>query len=87
MKKLIHFCRLAWKESPSYILLLALQALAVAGKLWLNVILPKFLVEELTGHREVQVLCLLGGLIILNNVGMAWLEKLLMIIWLILLQM
>lgn len=77
MKKLIHFCRLAWKESPSYILLLALQALAVAGKLWLNVILPKFLVEELIGHREVQVLCLLGGLIILNNVGMAWLEKLL----------
>ena len=60
MKKLIHFCRLAWKESPSYILLLALQALAVAGKLWLNVILPKFLVEELTGHREVQVLCLLA---------------------------
>lgn len=77
MKKLLYFCALAWKESPAYILLLALQALAAAGKLWLNVILPKFLVEELTGGREIGTLCLLGGLIVLNNVGMAWLEKLL----------
>lgn len=77
MKKIIHFCGLAWKVCPSYILLLAVQALAGAGKLWLNVILPKFLVEELVGERELQALCLLGGLIVLNNVGMAWLEKLL----------
>lgn len=77
MKKLIHFCGLAWKVCPSYILLLAVQALAAAGKLWLNVILPKFLVEELVGNRELRMLCLFGGLIVLNNVGMAWLEKLL----------
>lgn len=77
MKKLMHFCGLAWKVCPSYILLLAIQALAAAGKLWLNVILPKFLVEELAGARELQMLCLLGGLIVLNNVGMAWLEILL----------
>lgn len=77
MKKITHFCGLAWKVCPSYILLLALQAVAAAGKLWLNVILPKFLVEELAGNREVRMLCLLGGLIVLNNVCMAWLEKLL----------
>lgn len=77
MKKLMHFSGLAWKACPSYILLLALQALAAAGKLWLNVILPKFLVEELLGNKELHMLCVLGGLIVLNNVGMAWLEKLL----------
>ena len=77
MKKLLFFCRLAWKESPSYILLLAIQALAAAGKLWINVILPKFLVEELVGGKDAGTLCMLGGLIVLNNVGMAWLEKLL----------
>ncbi|MDE5747821.1 MAG: hypothetical protein K2I21_09630, partial [Acetatifactor sp.] len=77
MKKLMHFCGLAWKVCPSYILLLAVQALAAAGKLWLNVILPKFLVEELVGNKELRILCLFGGLIVLNNVGMAWLEKLL----------
>lgn len=76
MKKLTHFCGLAWKVCPSYILLLALQALATAGRLWLNVILPKFLVEELAGNREAHMLFLLGSLIVLNNVGMTWLEKL-----------
>lgn len=76
MKKILHFCGLAWKACPSYILLLALQALATAGKLWLNVVLPKFLVEELVGARETGTLCLWGGLIVLNNVGMAWTEKL-----------
>lgn len=77
MKRITHFFGLAWKVCPSYILLLVLQALAAAGKLWLNVILPKFLVEELMGNRAMGMLCLLGGLIVLNNVGMAWLEKLL----------
>lgn len=76
MKKMISFCRLAWKVSPSYILLLILQSFAAAGKLWLNVILPKFLVEELIGAKNIQTLLLLGALVVLNNVGMSWLEKL-----------
>ncbi|MGN0167822.1 MAG: ABC transporter ATP-binding protein [Acetatifactor sp.] len=76
MKKLISFCRLAWKVSPSYILLLIVQSLAAAGKLWLNVVLPKFLIEELLGAGNAQTILMLGGLIVLNNVGMAWLEKL-----------
>lgn len=77
MKKLMHFCGLAWKVCPSYILLLALQALAAAGKLWIGIILPKFLVDELVGSREIRQLCLLGGLLVFINVGMAWLETLL----------
>ena len=77
MKKLLSFCKLAWKVSPAYIILLISQSLAAAVKLWLNVILPKFLVDELVGARNGSVLLWLCGLIILNNVAMAWLEKLL----------
>lgn len=77
MKKLLSFCKLAWKVSPAYIMLLISQSLAAAVKLWLNVILPKFLVDELVGARNGSVLLWLCGLVILNNVAMAWLEKLL----------
>lgn len=75
MKKLASFFRLVWKVSPSYILILVMQALVSGAKLMLNVILPKFLVDELTGARDVQMLLLFGALIILNNVGMTLLEN------------
>lgn len=75
MKKLISFFKLVWKVSPSYILILVLRALASCAKLLLNVILPKFLVDELLGVKDVKLLLLFGGLIILNNVGMTFLEN------------
>lgn len=76
MKKLGSFLKLAWSVSPGYILLLAVQALTAAAKLWLNIILPKFLVDELLGGRNELTVLLLGALIVANNVGMTWLEKL-----------
>lgn len=76
MKKLGSFLKLAWQVSPGYIVLLVLQSLTSAAKLLINVILPKYLVDELMGSREPKFLLLFGGLIVLNNVGMFWLEKL-----------
>ena len=76
MKKLGSFLKLAWQVSPGYIVLLVLQSLTSAAKLLINVILPKYLVDELMGSREPEFLLLFGGLIVLNNVGMFWLEKL-----------
>ncbi len=75
MRKLMSFLKLAWQVSPSYILILLAQALTSAVKLWLNVILPKFLIDELLGAKDVKTLFLWGGLIVLNNVGMTLLEK------------
>ncbi len=75
MKKLTGFLKMAWSVSPDYIILLIVQSLTSAAKLWLNVILPKFLIDELLGTKEMSTILLFGGLIILNNVGMAWLEK------------
>lgn len=76
MKKLTSFLKLAWQVSPDYIVILVLQSVTTAAKLWLNIILPKFLIDELLGAKEMQMILLFGALIIANNVGMTWLEKL-----------
>lgn len=76
MKKLTSFLKLAWQVSPDYIVILVLQSVTTAAKLWLNIILPKFLIDELLGAKEIQMILLFGALIIANNVGMTWLEKL-----------
>ena len=77
MKKLVHFIKLAWSVSPAHIVLLFVQSMANAAKTLLNIILPMFLVNELTGGREVERLVLYAGLIVFNNVGMTFLDNLL----------
>lgn len=67
---------MAWAVSPDYIILLMVQSITSAAKLWLNVILPKFLIDELLDTKNISDILCFAGLIILNNVGMAWLEKL-----------
>lgn len=76
MKKLTDFLKMAWAVSPDYIILLMVQSITSAAKLWLNVILPKFLIDELLDAKNISDILCFAGLIILNNVGMAWLEKL-----------
>lgn len=75
MKKLFCFFKLVCKVSPSYILVLVLEALTSGAKLLLNVILPKYLVDALLSGAEPEKLLLLGGLIIFNNVGMTFLNN------------
>lgn len=75
MKKLMHLCGLVWRVSPSYVLLLVMDALTSGAKVFFNMILPKYLVDELLGAKDVKALLLLGGLIILNNVGMTFLTN------------
>lgn len=70
MKKLIHFLKLAWSVSPAYLILLVVNALCESAKTLLNIILPMYLIDELTGAQDVRTLCWYGGLIVLNNVGM-----------------
>lgn len=76
MKKLIHFLKLAWSVSPAYMLLLLVQSMAAAAKTLLNVILPMFLVNELTGNKDVERLILFAALVVANNVGMTLLDNL-----------
>ena len=75
MRKLMHFFKLVWKVSPSYLFLLIADALTNGAKLFLNIILPKYLIDELLGGKDVEKLVLLGALIVLNNVVMTLLAN------------
>lgn len=75
MKKLVHFLKLAWSVSPSYLIILVLNAICESAKSILNVILPMFLINELTDSRRIEVLAFYAGLIVLNNVGMTLLTN------------
>ncbi len=70
MKKLLHFLKLAWSVSPFYLILLVLNALCEAAKTIINIVLPMFLIDELTSGQDISKVLLFGGLIVFNNVGM-----------------
>lgn len=76
MKKLAHFIKLAWTVSPTYVVLLFMQSLLSAAKNLCNVILPMFLVNELTGDKVPERLFLFAALIVANNVGMTLIDNL-----------
>ena len=68
MKKLKDFFVISWKISPSYILLLLLQTFASSGQIFINVILPKYLIDELVGNAAPNKLILYGSMIVISNV-------------------
>ncbi|MCI9142358.1 MAG: ABC transporter ATP-binding protein [Lachnospiraceae bacterium] len=75
-KKLKLFFRLSWKTAPSYILLLIVQTLTSGGQVAVNVVLPKFLIDELTGACEMKRLLFFGGLVVGSNLFFAWFTRL-----------
>ena len=60
--------KLVWKADAAYVILLVLSSLLTGSQLFLNIILPKFLIEELMGGKNLEMLILWGGLIVANNV-------------------
>lgn len=75
MKQLVHFFKLAWSVSPLYIIMMILSSVISGGKLILNVILPKLLIDQLVGDKNIKMILLFGGLIILNNCIMKLIEN------------
>ena len=70
MKAMMHFIKLAWKTAPDYMLVMVFQSILNAGRMILNVYLPKLLIDELTGEKDVKMIILYVGLVIFNIVGM-----------------
>jgi ABC-type multidrug transport system fused ATPase/permease subunit len=70
MKAMMHFIKLAWKTAPDYMLVMVFQSILNAGRMILNVYLPKLLIDELTGGKDVKMIILYVGLVIFNIVGM-----------------
>lgn len=75
IKKLKMFFSLSWKISPSYIIFLLFSTLISSGQILINVILPKFLIDELIGNQEMNKLILFGSMIILSNLLFAFLTN------------
>lgn len=72
MKTIWTFVKQVWKVSPAYVLLILLDGLIGGGKIILNMVLPMFLIDELTGGRDVKKLILFGACIVANNVIMTF---------------
>lgn len=72
MKTIWTFVKQVWKVSPAYVLLILLNGLIGGGKIILNMVLPMFLIDELTGGRDVKKLILFGACIVANNVIMTF---------------
>lgn len=74
-KKLRLFLGLAWSISPGYIGMLLFTTLVSSGRILLNVILPRYLVDELVGAADPRRLVLFGGLIVASNLLFALLDN------------
>lgn len=72
MKTIWTFVKQVWKVSPAYVLLILLNGLIGGGKIILNMVLPMFLIDELTSGRDVKKLILFGACIVANNVIMTF---------------
>lgn len=67
LKTLKYFYDTARHEKPAYLFLLLASILLNAGQPFVNLILSKFLLEELVGNRQIEVLLSLAGGIVLGN--------------------
>lgn len=73
--KLKLFFSLAWKISPSYILMLVFQALLGGMQILLNVILPKYLIEAMVQKAGLSVLVNWVLVIIISNLCFEWINQ------------
>ena len=67
IRKFAAFLKLAWSVSPRFFAVLAGSSLAGLLQTLVNVALPKRLVDELTGGKDISMLLLWGGLIVGAN--------------------
>ena len=74
-KKLKMFLALSWEISPTYIFILLANTVISSAQIFLNIILPKYLIDELLGDCNVDRLIFFGGLIVISNLLFAFLEK------------
>ncbi len=67
--------KLVWSISPAYFFMLIFNSIIFSGQILLNVILPKFLIDELTGDMLTNKLIFWVGAIVLNNLIFTLLKK------------
>lgn len=76
-KSLKMFLKLSFRISPSYILLLILSTIAQSAQIFINVIIPKLLIDELLGRGNRYELLKLTIYVVMANATIALLTMLL----------
>ena len=74
-KKITLFFSIVWRISHAYVLLMLASVLLVGAQVLLNVLLPKFLIDELTGALRGTYLLLYAGAIVGSNLIIALLNN------------
>ncbi len=67
LKTLKYFYSVAWHKKPTYVFLLIASILLNAGYPFINLILSKFLLEELVGNRNIEILLPIVAGIVVGN--------------------
>ncbi len=75
-KKLALIVRLSWQVCPSYMILLLINTVIGGGQILATVMLPRFLLDELAGGRNVKRLLVFAGCIVAANLLFDWLTRL-----------
>lgn len=73
--KLKEVFSLAWNISPAYIILLVANSLIGAAQILTNIILPKYLIDELVGNRDTKQVVLYTVAIICSNLLFGFLSN------------
>lgn len=77
MKSLKMFLKLSFRISPSYIILLFISTIAQSGQIFLNVIIPKLLIDELLGAGDKKRLFLLIVYVVAANASIVLFNQIL----------
>ena len=67
LKGLLFFAKICWKSSKKYIIYLFLNEIISAVQPLYNIILPKYIIDELTGQQDIQKIILYIAAIVLGN--------------------
>ncbi|MCE5236583.1 MAG: ABC transporter ATP-binding protein [Clostridiaceae bacterium] len=76
VEKFAAFLKVAWKVSPKFFFTVAFGSLIGLAQVLVNVTLPKYLVDELTGSKSAEALLLWGGAIVAANLLFAFINNL-----------
>lgn len=74
-EKVKYVVKLIWSISPAYFFLLMFNSLVFSGQILGNVILPKFLIDELMGNKDKNRIIFWVGAIVICNLVFSFLKK------------
>lgn len=73
-----YFYKLAWKQKPVYFILIILQSIQISAAPFINILFPKYLIDELLGKKRVDYIIIYVLCIVVGNLIVAVLNHILL---------